>query len=167
MSISESLLPELDHEMRVTRALLERVPDDKAAFKPHPRSMSMGQLAAHLPGLLQWVPRIVSHDELDVTGPDSRTLNIPWESTASTLAAFDHAVAAGRASIAGANDQVLREPWTLRAGAHTVFTMPRIATLRSMVMNHIIHHRGQLSVYLRLNDVPLPDMYGPTADSAR
>ena len=167
MSIAEALLPELDHEMTTTRSLLERVPGDRADWKPHAKSMSMGQLAIHLPGLLLWIPRIVGETELDVTAPGSRTLNPAWESTTTTLATFDRVLADGRATVAGASDATLREPWTLKAGTHVIFTLPRVAALRTMVMNHMIHHRGQLSVYLRLNDVPLPEIYGPTADSIR
>lgn len=167
MAIAASLLPEFDHEMRTTRSLLAAVPDDRAGWTPHPKSMSLGALAVHLPGLLRWIPGIVRDTELDVTGAAAQRLHLAWQSGAATLAAFDSAVAEGRAAIAAAPDEVLMVPWTLRAASHTIVTMPRVAVFRTLVMNHIIHHRGQLSVYLRLNDVALPEIYGPTADSAR
>ena len=167
MPIAASLLPEFDNEMKNTRALLARVPDALASWKPHAKSMTMGQLAIHLPGLVSWVPAIMSGTELDVTGPMGREMNPAWESQEKMLAAFDAALPAARAAIAGATDDALMVPWTLKAGSHVVFTMPRVAVLRTAVMNHIIHHRGQLGVYLRINDVPLPEIYGPTADSAR
>jgi len=167
MPIAPSLLPEFDHEMKTTRALLSRVPDEQSGWKPHPKSMSLGELAIHMPGLVSWIPGIMSDTELDVTGPTSKKLAIRWESASAMLAAFERVVVAGREAIASASDETLMAPWTLRAGSHVIVTMPRIAILRTLVMNHVIHHRGQLSVYLRLNDVPLPDIYGPTADSVR
>lgn len=167
MSIAATLVPELDNEMRTTRSLLERVPDAASAWKPHPKSMSMGQLAIHLPALVGWIPAVVTDSGLDVTGPAAEAFRMHWQSTSATLDAFDRAVALGRAAIAGASDDSLLETWTLRAGSHVILALPRAAVLRAMVMNHIIHHRGQLSVYLRMNDIPLPEMYGPTADSVR
>ena len=167
MPIAAALLPEFDNEMRTTRSLLERVPDTKAEWKPHPKSMSLGSLAIHIPGLLSWIPFVLADTALDVTGPTSKKLAISWQSTAAALTEFDRGVSAGRAAIAGASDEVLLVPWTLSAGSHVIVTMPRVAILRTLVVNHIIHHRGQLSVYLRLNDVTLPEIYGPTADSVR
>ena len=167
MSIATNMLPEFDHEMKTTRSLLERVPDAKADWKPHAKSMSMGQLAIHLPGLVSWIPAIITATELDVMGPVAKAMHVTWTSNAETLAAFDRGVAKGRAMLAEVDDQSMMQPWTLKAGSHELFTMPRVGVLRTMVWNHIIHHRGQLSVYLRLNDVLLPDIYGPTADSVR
>jgi uncharacterized damage-inducible protein DinB len=167
MSLSTMLLPEFDSEMKRTRALLACVPDSLADWKPHAKSMSMSQLAIHIPGLVSWIPGVFAGTELDVTAPASAQLRIRWESAVATLRTFDAAVVAGRAAIQGASDESMMEPWTLRAGDHVIVTMPRSAALRTLVMNHIIHHRGQLSVYLRLNDIPLPEIYGPTADSVR
>ena len=167
MPIAASLLPELDHEMQTTRALLERVPDSAADWKPHPRSMSMSRLAIHLPQLVMWISGVVNEPDLDITSPAAAKYQVPWEGTAALLAKFDRELAAGKADLARATDEALKQPWSLRAGDHVILTMPRITVLRTMVMNHVIHHRGQLSVYLRMNDVPLPDIYGPTADSAR
>jgi uncharacterized damage-inducible protein DinB len=167
MPLAAALIPEFDHEMRTTRSLLERVPDAAADFKPHPKSMSMSQLAIHLPQLVMWIPGVVDATELDIASPASAKYRLAWESTAALLATFDRLVASGRSTLAGATDEQLMVPWTLRAGDHVILTMPRIAVLRTMVMNHVIHHRGQLSVYLRLNDIAVPEIYGPTADSAR
>jgi uncharacterized damage-inducible protein DinB len=167
MPIVTALLPEFDNEMKTTRAMLERVPEAKASFTPHAKSMKLGDLALHIPGLLSWIPIIVSETELDVMGPVAKGLHASLAAFPNVLAAFDASVPTGRAALAGASDETLLVPWTLRAADHTIFTLPRVAVLRTMVMNHIIHHRGQLSVYLRLNDVPLPDIYGPTADSVR
>jgi uncharacterized damage-inducible protein DinB len=165
MPIADSLLPEFDHEMKTTRALLERVPDDKAAWKPHAKSMSMGELAIHVASLTNFALMTVGQTEFDMNPPGGEPFRSPkWQSSSATLATFDNGIADARRAIAGVSDAELMVPWTLKSGAHTIFTLPRIAVLRSFLMNHIIHHRGQLSVYLRLNDVPLPPMYGPTAD---
>ncbi|MDB4886475.1 MAG: DinB family protein [Gemmatimonadetes bacterium] len=167
MPIAPTLLPEFDAEMQRTRALLACVPDALADWKPHPKSMSMSQLAIHIPGLVTWIPGVFADTELDVAGPSSKRLGIRWESAPAAMRTFDDAVVAGRAAIQGASDEAMMVPWTLRAGDHVIVTMPRVAVLRTLVMNHIIHHRGQLSVYLRLNDIALPEIYGPTADSVR
>jgi uncharacterized damage-inducible protein DinB len=165
MTFAESLLPEFDHEMKTTRSLLERVPDDRAGWKPHGRSMSLGQLAIHLASLNRFAVSAVRDDEFDFTSPT--TPKFPtWESSAQTLATFDELRDEARSAIAGVSDAALASVWTLRAGDRVVVAMPKRVILRSLVMNHVIHHRGQLSVYLRLNDVPLPSIYGPTADES-
>ena len=164
MAIKDALLPEYDHEMGTTRRLLERVPDADLRWKPHDKSYSLGQLAAHLANLPNWTAMICDNAMLDLSslGDDRR----PTEpaSTAEVLQRFDHSVAAARRKLDEQTDAMLLTGWTLKKEGHELFTMPRIATLRSFVMNHTIHHRGQLSVYLRLRNVPLPPMYGPTAD---
>jgi uncharacterized damage-inducible protein DinB len=165
MTLAESMLPEFDHEMKTTRSLLERVPGDKADWKPHVKSMTLGKLTNHLATLPQWVLFTLGRTELDFAAPD--TPRAPeFVATAESLALFDGHVAKARAAIAAAKDEELRMKWTLRNGDQEIFSLPRFAVLRSMVFNHSIHHRGQLSVYLRLNDVPLPNIYGPTADTA-
>jgi uncharacterized damage-inducible protein DinB len=165
MTFITALLPEFDHEMKTTRSLLERVPDEKAGWKPHGKSMSLGQLAIHLASLNRFAVSAVRDDAYDFASPT--TPKFPtWESTAKTLATFDALRDEARADIAGANDADLAKVWTLRAGDRVVLAMPKRVILRSLVMNHVIHHRGQLSVYLRLNDVPLPSIYGPTADES-
>ncbi len=166
MSFAATILPELDHEMATTRSLLERVPDDKADWTPHPRSTPIGRLAMHLANLSGLGVRILELTEVDMNPPGGPPMKAPeFTSTADVLALFDENVAKARAAIAAASDDALQEPWSLRNAGHTIFTLPRAAVIRTMVLNHVIHHRGQLSVYLRLLDVPLPSIYGPTADT--
>jgi uncharacterized damage-inducible protein DinB len=164
LPITDLLLPEFDHEMGVTRRLLQRVPDADLAWTPHGKSMTLGQLSTHLAELPRWTRTIMREAFYDLesggTGPRLRS----FESIAEVLGAFDRHVAQARALLAGAADAELLAPWSLRRGAHELFTVPRIAAIRSFIVNHAIHHRGQLSVYLRLRDVPLPAIYGPSAD---
>ena len=166
MGLSESLLPEFDHEMANTRKTLERVPDDKFGWKPHEKSFAMGNLAGHLANLPSWGNVAISSDSFDMA-PEGKPLKTPeLSSTKSVLEKFDENVAATRTAIAGAKDEDLFKPWTLMSNGNTILTMPKIAVLRSFVMNHIIHHRAQLGVYLRLNDIPVPSIYGPSADES-
>jgi uncharacterized damage-inducible protein DinB len=164
MAIKDALLPEFDHEMGTTRRLLERVPDADLRWKPHEKSYSLGQLAAHLANLPTWVDITCDLTVFDLAslGDDAR----PKEpvSTADVLRRFDDNVAKARRKLSEQTDSALTSMWTLKQAGQQFFTMPKIAVLRSFVMNHSIHHRGQLSVYLRLRNVPLPAMYGPTAD---
>jgi uncharacterized damage-inducible protein DinB len=164
MSLAQSLLPEFDHEMKITRRLLERVPEDRATWKPHQKSMSLEQLAMHIANLPSWITRGLMLTEFDLNPPGG----IParrFESTAQLLATFDANVAEARAAIEGAGATDLTATWTLKNAGQVAMTMPRATIVRSWAMNHIVHHRGQLSVYLRLNDVPLPMIYGPSADT--
>lgn len=163
--IAESLLPEFDQEMKVTRKALERVPDDKLTYQPHPKSMSMGQLASHIAEMISWLGATLVTDSLDLNPPGGE----PWKpfiaaSNADLLAKFDKNVVDARAALAGASDEQLMATWSLLSGGKSFFTMPRIAVIRGMILNHVIHHRGQLSVYIRLNDIPVPSIYGPSAD---
>jgi uncharacterized damage-inducible protein DinB len=161
MAIIDALLPEYDHEVATTRKLLERVPDGKFDWKPHAKSMSLGQLAGHLATMLSWGQATMNQSEFDLGGDHTPpSLNTQKD----LLAAFDRESAATRQALAGRNDAELMAPWSLKRGGKTLFTMPKAAVMRSFVMNHMIHHRGQLSVYLRLHDVPLPSIYGPSAD---
>jgi uncharacterized damage-inducible protein DinB len=158
-NISQSLLSELDVELPTTRRLLERVPSDKGAWKPHEKSFSLGhlaQLVARMPG---WLTFTMRQTVLDVRSGQGYTL----EKTETLLAEFDRNVKEAREVLAGASDADFMVPWTLRAGDRVLFTLPRLAVTRQNI-NHLIHHRGQLSVYLRIVDVPLPSIYGPTAD---
>lgn len=165
MALSEALLPEFDLEMANTRKTLERVPDDKMDWKPHEKSTTMRSLATHLANLPTWAGHAINKDSIDLNPPDAPPLRAtPANSTAEALETFDRNVASARAAIAGASDEQLFQPWSLLNGGRTVLTLPRAAVLRSFVMNHIIHHRAQLGVYLRLNDVPVPSIYGPSAD---
>ncbi|HWQ53052.1 MAG TPA: DinB family protein [Bryobacteraceae bacterium] len=165
MAFKDAILPEFDHEMANTRKTLERVPGDKLGWTPHPKSNNMGWLAAHVAGLPGWVTMVLENDSFNLAPagpPPPRTQ--PVESTAQALETFDKNVAAARRAIESVDDRQMLQPWSLLAGEQTIFTMPRMAVLRSVVMNHLIHHRGQLTVYLRLNDVPVPALYGPSAD---
>ncbi len=161
MAIKDALLPEFDHEMATTRRVIERVPDGKFAYKPHDKSMTMGRLASHIADMPTWAVSGITLDSLDLAAGHK-----PFEaaSQAELLAAFDKNASAARSAIAGATDETFMKNWSLKNGATTLMTMPKIAVVRSFVLNHIIHHRGQLSVYLRLNDVPVPSIYGPSAD---
>ena len=162
MAIKDALLPEYDHEMATTRRLLERVPDAEFDWKPHEKSMSLGQLSGHLANLPHWCSLVLDAPMFDLQMADRRP-GRP-ESREALLQEFDRKVAAARASLIARTDAELLTPWTLKQGTHEIFTLPRISAIRSFVMNHSIHHRGQLSVYLRLKNVPVPAMYGPTAD---
>lgn len=165
MPIAESLLPEFDHETGTTRTLLEIVPEAQWSFKPHPKSMSLGELASHIPGILSvWAMRTLTEAGFDVN-PEGGVQRPKIDSAASLLAAYDQAVQDVRAALAATSDEAMREVWTLSRGGQTIFSLPRVAVFRSFILNHIIHHRGQLSVYLRLQDVPLPSIYGPSADT--
>jgi uncharacterized damage-inducible protein DinB len=165
MSISASLLPEFDQEMANTRKALERIPDDKFDWKPHEKSWAMGGLATHLANLPIWTVFTINQDSLDLAPPSGESFTVePKNSRQELLEDFDKNVAAARDAIAGASDEEMLKPWTLLKGGVTLMTLPKIAVLRSFVMNHIIHHRGQFTVYLRLNDVPVPSIYGPSAD---
>jgi len=164
MAIKDALLPEFDHEMGTTRRALERVPDADLTWKPHEKSYSLGQLASHLANIPTWVEPtcdLVVFD-LESLGEDTRPKDPP--STAYVLKTFDENVAKARKKLTEQTDAALLSLWTMKQGAQEFFTMPKIAVLRSFIMNHSIHHRGQLSVYLRLRNVPVPAMYGPTAD---
>lgn len=159
----EALLPELDREAVVTRKLLERIPDDHLDWKPHPKAFSLGALATHIANLPQWGAMTMESDELDLDGAGVQG---PIGSRADVLAAFDTKVSRFRTALVDRTDAELQAPWTLKHGGRLVFTMPRSAVLRSFVLNHLVHHRGQLSVYLRQLDVSLPAIYGPTADES-
>jgi uncharacterized damage-inducible protein DinB len=165
MSISESLLPEFDHEMANTRKTLERVPEDKFDWRPHPKSTTLGYLATHLGFLPGWAVNAINLESLDLAPGGGPPPKVPAAaSRQEVLDMFDKNVTEARAAIAGASDEHLLKPWSLLMGGRTIMTMPRIAVLRGMVMNHNVHHRAQLGVYLRLNDVAVPAIYGPSAD---
>ncbi len=166
MSISASLLPEFDQEMATTRKLLERVPEAKTSWKPHQKSFSMGDLSLHLANLPSWGTMTMQRTEIDLNPVGGPAFTPPtFESMAKTLETFDTNVTKTRAAIAAAPDADFMVTWTLKNGGQTIVALPRMACLRSFVMSHMIHHRGQLSVYLRLNDIPLPSIYGPSADT--
>jgi len=165
MAMNQALLGEFDHEMASTRKSLERVPDGKFDWKPHTKSMTMGALAAHIAFIPHWAKLTLDTPNFEVNPPGGQQARPPELKTkADVLAFFDQNVPEARAAIAAASDQSMMTPWSLLNGGKTVFTMPRIGVLRAMIMNHMIHHRAQLGVYLRLNDVPVPSIYGPSAD---
>ena len=161
MAIADALLPEFDREMTTTRALLERVPDDRLEWKPHAKSMSLGQLAAHVATIPMWGHVAMTTVTFDLDNPDTRPA---MTTRAEIVAAFDRYVGDARAAIDGRTDADLLTPWSLTRGRDTLFSAPRAMVWRGFVLNHLIHHRGQLSVYLRMQDVPIPSIYGPSAD---
>jgi uncharacterized damage-inducible protein DinB len=163
--ISAALLPEFDHEMATTRRTLERVPEDKFDWAPHQKSMKLGQLASHLADMPSWGTVGLKQDSIDLAPPGGPAYQPFQASTrAQVLERFDKNVASARTAIADTGDPEYMKPWSLLRAGQTLMTMPKVAVVRSFMMNHIIHHRGQLSVYLRLNDVPVPSIYGPSAD---
>ena len=161
MALVDMLLPEFDHEMATTRKLLERVPDDRLAWAPHAKSFTLGQLAQHVATIPMWGTMTLTLNELDLAGGFE---NPPAESRAALVKLFDNNAAKARMELTGKTDAELMAPWALKRGADTIFSMPKASVWRSFVMNHLVHHRAQLSVYLRMQDVPLPAMYGPSAD---
>ena len=163
MALKDALLPEFDHEMGTTRRVLERVPDAEFAWKPHEKSFNLGQLAGHVANIPHWVAAIVQNTVFDLADAEDTRPRVP-ESTGWLLSQFDKNVGAARTGIVAMTDPEFLAPWTFKNNGQVMFTMPRAAALRSFVMNHMIHHRGQLTVYLRMKNVPLPSVYGPTAD---
>jgi len=159
MTMADALLPELDQEMKTTRRVIERVPSDKGDWKPHPKSFSLAhltQLVSTMPG---WITKIVAGQTIDLSeGPGYRN-----QTTESLLQQFDTHVAEAQAAIAAAKDADFAKPWELRMGERVLLSLPRGVMVRQTI-NHLVHHRGQLTVYLRLIDVAVPSIYGPTAD---
>ncbi len=164
MSINQILLAEFDMEMEKTRRVLERVPLEKSDWAPHPKSMKLGRLAQHVAEIPGWLVPALQQDELSLDGYQPEPLP---RSRTELLASFDKNVTAARAALSAASDDAaFVRTWALKAGGQTMFSAPRSAVVRGFVFNHMIHHRGQLSVYLRLNDIPVPSIYGPSADEA-
>jgi uncharacterized damage-inducible protein DinB len=165
MAINDALLPEFDKEMVNTRKTLERVPEDKFSWKPHDKSGTMGWLANHVADIPEWTSYTINQDSLDMA-PNGVPVPQPPapKTTKELLAKFDKNVAAGREALAKTSDSHLLKNWSLLNNGETFLSMPRIECLRTWVMNHIIHHRAQLGVYLRLNNIPVPAIYGPSAD---
>jgi uncharacterized damage-inducible protein DinB len=159
MSIADTLLPEFDQEMATTRRVLERVPADKGKWKPHPKSFPLGHLAQLVSGMPGWITNAVTQTSLDLGGFPGYS----YEKTENLLKSFDKHVKEARKAIASANDSDFQIPWSLKRGDQVFFTAPRGAIVRQTI-NHLVHHRGQLTVYLRLIDVPVPSIYGPSAD---
>ena len=163
MAIKDFLLPEYDHEMATTRKLLERVPLTDAQWKPHAKSMTMGELASHIIEIPGWGGHIVNASFVDIAAnPDYAKPS--YATTGELLAAFDKSVAGARAAIDAKSDADMMESWSLKKGEQVLMSLPKVGVLRSFLLNNLIHHRGQLSVYIRLKDVPVPSIYGPSAD---
>lgn len=163
MAVKDALLPEFDQEMATTRRLLERVPDEHSKWRPHPKSMSLGGLALHLANLLTWVGPTLDESVFD-PGAAGRLSEDDYPGRERLLDLFDRNVAEARRRLEACSDERFSGMWTLKTGDRELFTAPRAAVIRSFILSHSIHHRGQLTVYLRLRDVPLPSVYGPTAD---
>ncbi len=162
MAISEALLPEFDQETSKTRKTLERIPDDKLTYKPHDKSPTMAWLGGHLANIMNWAVFTVKMDSIDIGAPFPQP-PLPT-SRQQILDTFDANRKLAREAIAATADERWMQPWSLLKGPAVLFEVPRIAAVRSFVMSHSIHHRAQLTVYLRMNDVPVPALYGPSAD---
>lgn len=161
MTIGESMLDEFDSEMGTTRRVLERVPSDKGEWKPHPKSFAIGHLAQLIARMPAWITGTLASSSLDLGAFQGYT----FEKTETLLEVFDKNVREARAALAGAPDAVFSSPWSLKRGSQVFFTLPAGAVVRQNI-NHLVHHRGQMTVYLRLLDIPVPSVYGPTADEA-
>lgn len=162
MAIKDAILPEFDHEMATTRRVLERVPDHPDDWKPHAKSMSLARLAGHMAELPGLGLAALEADAFDVASEQYNPYT--FTSRAEALALFDDYVGKLRAAIAATDDERFLQTWNFLKNGQLMFAAPRVAAYRTFFMNHQIHHRGQLTVYLRLRDVPLPSVYGPTAD---
>lgn len=168
MAIKDGLLGGFDNEMDNTRKVLERVPEDKFGWKPHPKSGTMIWLAGHVANLAGWGAFTLQTEELDIA-PGGKQMDPPPppKNRQELLDIFDKSRKETRKALEAASDADLMKPWSLKNNGQIMFTMPKVAVLRGVVINHLIHHRGQLTVYLRLNDVPVPALYGPSADEGR
>jgi uncharacterized damage-inducible protein DinB len=165
MTIAELLLPEVDQEMATTRRVLERVPDERLGWKPHDKSWSMGELASHIVNMIKWAVFTMDQTAFDMATVSPEQVNQAATSRAQLLEWFDANAAAARQAMAK-SDADYFVPWTLKAGDTVFFTLPRYTCIRSFFLNHVVHHRAQLGVYLRLNNIPVPAMYGPSADES-
>jgi uncharacterized damage-inducible protein DinB len=168
MTIGQMMLGEFDEEMKGTRKVLERCPDEKWNWKPHEKSGTLGWLAGHVATMVDWIPVTIKTEELDYAPVGGPSWQPPkTDNRQQLLAEFDKNVASARAALATVSDGDMMKNWRLLAGGQEIFTMPRIAAIRSMVLNHLIHHRAQLTVYLRLMNVAVPGLYGPSADETQ
>jgi uncharacterized damage-inducible protein DinB len=164
MGVKETLLPEFDQEMAATRLVLTRVPEASFGWQPHERSYALGGLATHLAQIPHWGCAILTHDGHDLAPAGPPLTALP--TLAAVLERFDQHVSEVRLALLAMVDAQLQAPWALRRGDHLILSMPKIAALRRFVLHHTIHHRGQLTMYLRLQGVPLPPLYGPSADES-
>ena len=165
MTYAETLLPEFDQEMANTRKVLERIPEDKLDWRAHPKSNTIGWNANHLADLVNWLAQALTRPSLDVAPVGGEPYPFPkLTSRREILDLFDQNVAAARTAITALRDEEMVQMWTLLRAGQPIFTMPRAAVVRGVVLNHLIHHRAHLCVYLRLNGIPVPGMYGPSRD---
>ncbi len=164
MPINAAWLAEFDMEMVKTRTTLERIPEDRFGWAPHPKSMKLANLAQHIAEIPGWCVETLTRESLDI--PDDYKPTIPT-TRAQVLKTFEESVTKGRQALAAAKDEQFGQMWALKAGGKTLFSGPKGGVLRGFVMNHLIHHRAQLGVYLRLNDIPVPSIYGPSADEGQ
>lgn len=162
MPINQMLLPEFDQEMANTRKMLERYPEGKADWRPHEKSMPLGVLSGHVTELPGWTVPTLKQESLSFE--PSQYQPLIGQSAQQLLEIFDKNVKSAREAIEQTSDEAFMQPWSLIISGKSLFTMPRIAVMRNWVMNHLIHHRAQLGVYLRLNNIAIPGMYGPSAD---
>ena len=159
---AQALIAELDKEAPATRRLIERVPDDRLGWRPHPKSMSVAQLANHIATIPGGIARLSQTEAFDIS---TRNIEpVPGESRAALLATLDSSLATAREVLSQLDDTTANAPWRLSFGEREIFTVPRLEMLRTMLFNHWIHHRGELVVYLRLLDIPVPVVYGRSAD---
>jgi uncharacterized damage-inducible protein DinB len=162
--LNKTIIPQLKHEGELTRKILSKVPYDQWDWKPHEKSMKLGRLASHVAEMAGWVKMTINSDELDFSKGHYKPAEV--KSTEELLHLLDTNVQEGLAALENVSDETLRGDWTMRNGEHVIFTLPRIAVIRTVAISHLIHHRGQLSVYLRLLNVPVPGLYGPSADES-
>ena len=162
MTLAEPLIEELQHESLGTRKILERIPADKLGWQPHTRSMTLGRLAAHIAEIPGWLHETIRQDELDFA--ITNFTPFPLDNKDLLMSAFEAALNKGMDALKHASDENLMAIWRLRNGPHVFLQMPRIGIVRGLILNHVVHHRGQLSVYLRLLDLQVPGLYGPSAD---
>jgi uncharacterized damage-inducible protein DinB len=168
MTIGQMMLGEFDEEMKGTRKVLERCPDEKWNWKPHEKSGTLGWLAGHVATMVDWIPVTIKTEELDYAPVNGPSWQPPkTDNRQQLLAEFDKNVASARAALATVSDADMMKSWRLLAGGQEIFSMPRVAAIRSMVLNHHVHHRAQLTVYLRLMNVAVPGLYGPSADEGQ
>jgi uncharacterized damage-inducible protein DinB len=165
MTYAETILPEFEQEMASTRKVLERVPDEKLDWRPHPKSNTIGWNANHLANLPSWAISILTQPLFDFAPIGGKRFESPnLRSRKEIVDQFDSNVTATRKAISEVKDEEMNKMWSLMAGGKTIFTLPRSVVMRNVVLNHIIHHRAILCVYLRLNDIPVPGLYGPSGD---
>jgi len=168
MKLSDLFLDELEREAGGTRKALERVPEGHNDWKPHPRSMPLGYLAGLVATMPSWIESMVKEDQFDLRAPEAAKFKpAEWRTRKELLEALDASIAQAREALTNATDEHLQTSWKLLAGGHVLNEGPRHVMIRNSVLNHLAHHRGQLTVYLRLNEAPVPAIYGPSADEGK